>query len=160
MHKKLAIPLFFYYLCSMFDYEKIPFWWALCPKSDCEMAETCLRHQVCMQTPQKYKRWTCVLPNNYHDGGCDSYQKMEKVTMAQGIAAIYNNVKSREARSQIRYALTAHLGSKGTYYRYKYGERLINPKLQQEIIDIVHRFAPDVEVNFDKTFEDYDFTGL
>ena len=89
----------------MFDYEKIPFWWALCPKSDCEMAETCLRHQVCMQAPEKYKRWTCVLPHVYKDG-----------------------------------------------------ERLINPQLQQEIIDIVHRYAPGVEVEFDKTFLDYDFT--
>ena len=107
----------------MFDYEKIPDWWALCPNRDCEMAATCLRHQVCMQVPQKYKLWTCVL-----------------------------------ARSLIRYALTAHLGSKGTYYRYKNGERLINPQMQQEIIDIVHRYAPGVEVSFDKTFEDYDFT--
>jgi hypothetical protein len=85
---------------------------------------------------------------------------MEKVTMAQGIAAVYKNVQYREVRTQIRLALTAHLGSKGTYYRYKDGERLINPKLQQEIIDIVHRFAPGIEVNFDKTFEDYDFTWL
>ena len=78
--------------------------------------------------------------------------------MAQGIASIYKNVKSREARSSIRFALTAHLGSKGTYYRYKDGERLINPKLQQEIADIVHRYEPGIEVCFDKTFEDYDFT--
>ena len=80
--------------------------------------------------------------------------------MAQGIAAVYKNVQYREVRTQIRLALTAHLGSKGTYYRYKDGERLINPKLQQEIIDIVHRIAPGVEVNFDKTFEDYDFTNI
>jgi hypothetical protein len=142
----------------MFYYEKIPDWWALCPNRDCEMAATCLRHQVCMQVPQKYKLWTCVLPNAIEDGKCRFYQKAEKVTMAQGIAAVYKNVQSREARSLIRYALTAHLGSKGTYYRYKNGERLINPQMQQEIIDIVHRYAPGVEVSFDKTFEDYDFT--
>ena len=95
----------------MFDYEKIPDWWALCPNRDCEMAATCLRHQVCMQVPQKYKLWTCVLPNAIEDGKCRFYQKAEKVTMAQGIAAVYKNVQSREARSLIRYALTAHLFS-------------------------------------------------
>ena len=78
--------------------------------------------------------------------------------MAQGIASIYKNVQSREARSSIRFALTSHLGSKGTYYRYMDGERLINPKLQQEIVDIVYRYEPGIEVCFDKTFEDYDFT--
>jgi hypothetical protein len=144
----------------MYDYEKIPEWWAMCPKSDCTMAETCLRHQVYLQVPQKYKLWRCVLPNAIEDGKCKFYQKAEKVTMAQGLASVYNNVQSRIARSQIRYALTAHLGSKGTYYRYKDGERLINPQLQQEIIDIVHQYAPHVEVSFDKTFEDFDFTRL
>lgn len=124
------------------------------------MAETCLRHQVCLQVPKKYKKWTCVLANAIINGKCSYYQKAEKVTMAQGIAAIYQNVQSREARSKIRYSLTAFLGSKGTYYRYKDGERLINPQLQQDIIDIVHQYAPDVEVGFDKTFEDYDFTRL
>ena len=144
----------------MFDFDKIPERWPLCPKSDCEMAETCLRHQVCLQVPKKYKKWTCVLANAIINGKCSYYQKAEKVTMAQGIAAIYQNVQSREARSKIRYSLTAFLGSKGTYYRYKDGERLINPQLQQDIIDIVHQYAPDVEVGFDKTFEDYDFTRL
>ena len=144
----------------MFDFDKIPERWPLCPKSDCEMAETCLRHQVYLQVPKKYKKWTCVLANAIIDGKCSYYQKAEKVTMAQGIAAIYQNVQSREARSKIRYSLTAFLGSKGTYYRYKDGERLINPQLQQDIIDIVHQYAPDVEVGFDKTFEDYDFTRL
>jgi len=142
----------------MFNYEKIPDWWALCPKSDCKMAETCLRHQVCMQVPEKYKRWQCILPHATKKDPCEFYRKLEKVTMAKGIASVYKNVESRDARSCIRYALTAHLGSKGTYYRYKDGERLINPKLQQEIIDIVHRYAPGIEVKFDETFEDYDFT--
>ena len=128
----------------MFDYEKIPDWWALCPKSDCKMAETCLRHQVCMQVPDKYKRWQCILPHATKQEPCEFYLKLEKVTMAKGIASVYKNVESRDARSCIRYALTAHLGS--------------NPKLQQEIIDIVHRYAPGVEVKFDETFEDYDFT--
>ena len=142
----------------MFDYKKIPDWWAFCPKSDCKMAETCLRHQVCKHVPEKYTRWLCIRPHAIKEDDCKYYLKTEKVTMAQGIASIYKNVKSREARSSIRFALTSHLGSKGTYYRYKDGERLINPKLQQEIVDIVHRYEPGIEVCFDKTFEDYDFT--
>jgi hypothetical protein len=142
----------------MFDYDKIPEWWAMCPNRECKMAETCLRHQVYMQAPPKYNRWMCVLPNALEEDNCRFYQKAEKVTMAQGFESIYKNVESREACSQIRYALTGHLGSKGTYYRYKDGERLINPQLQQEMIDIVHQYAPDVEVHFDKTFEGYDFT--
>lgn len=142
----------------MFDYEKIPDWWSFCPKSDCEMAETCLRHQVCVQAPPKYKRWTCVLPNAVKDGKCEFYQKAEKVMMARGLNAIYKNVHEKYALAAIRSTLTSEIGSKGSYYRYKDGERLINPAMQQMIIDVVHRFAPGVEVSFDKSFEDYDFS--
>ena len=142
----------------MIDYKKIPDWWAVCPHSNCPMAETCLRQQACRQMPQKVKLWTCVLPHVQKDGMCPYYLKYEKVMMAKGLNNIYNNVRAREARSRIRVTLTDYLGSKGTYYRYKDGERLINPKLQQEIINIVHRYAPGVEVTFEKLYMDYDFT--
>lgn len=78
--------------------------------------------------------------------------------MARGLNAIYKNVHEKYALAAIRSTLTSEIGSKGSYYRYKDGERLINPAMQQRIIDIVHRFAPGVEVSFDKSFEDYDFS--
>lgn len=108
--------------------------------------------------PARIKKWTSILPNATEEGDCDFFLKYEKVAMTKGIGSIYKNVTDKYARTNIRKALTAYLGSKGTYYRYKDGERLINPKLQQEICDIVHQYAPDAEVVFDETFEDYDFT--
>ena len=78
--------------------------------------------------------------------------------MARGLNNIFNNVRARRAKSDIRETLTAELGSKGTYYRYKDGEKLIGPSLQKMIIDIVHRFAPEAEVHFDEEFEAYDYT--
>ena len=128
--------------------------------SDCKLAETCLRHQACRQMPENIKQWTCILPHMPKGEACEFFQKYEKVTMAQGIGAIYMDVKDRYMRTGIRLRLTRYFGSKGTYYRYKDGERLINPQMQQEIRDIVHGIAPDAEVNFDKTFEAYDFTQI
>lgn len=142
----------------MIDYKKIPSWWAVCPNSNCPLAETCLRQQACRQLPEKVIYWTCVLPHVQKGSACKYFLKYEKVAMAKGLNNIYNNVRARKTRSDIRIALTSFLGSKGTYYRYKDGERLINPKLQQEIIDIVHRYAPEEEICFDHYFEDYDFT--
>lgn len=143
----------------MIDYKKIPAWWAVCPNEKCEVAETCLRHQVCRQLPQQYHYWLCVLPQTWTAAPCAHFQKAGKVTMARGIGAVYKHVPyDRKVRSALRLALTAYFGSKGTYYRYKNGERAINPKMQQEIRDIVHRYAPGIEVPFDETYEDYDFT--
>lgn len=158
----LGIRLKKYYLCSMkeIDYKKIPDWWAVCPHQSCKMAETCLRQQACRQIPEKYKSWTCVLPHLWKDEGCERYLKYETVTMAQGLNRIYQNVREKYARSAIRVTLTTNFGSKGSYYRYKDGERLINPTMQQKIIEVVHRFAPDANVEFDKTFKDFDFTTL
>ena len=75
------------------------------------MAETCLRQQVCVHVPEKYTRWLCILPHAIKEDACKYYLKTEKVTMAQGIASIYKNVKSREARSSIRYALRPDPGN-------------------------------------------------
>lgn len=142
----------------MIDYKKIPEWWAVCPNENCELAETCLRQQACRQIPHEITKWTSVLPHVKKDGCCKYFLKYEKVKMAKGLNSIYNNVRARYAKTAIRETLTAELGSKGTYYRYKDGDRLINPKLQQFIFDIVHRFSPESEVHFDEEFEDYDFT--
>ena len=144
----------------MIEYTKIPDWWALCPNENCLLAETCLRQQACKQMPKEINRWKCLLPHVNQDGKCEFYQKYEKVTMAQGIDSIYNNVRTRDAHARIHADLTAYFGSKGSYQRYKEGKRLINPKMQQDIIDFVHMYEPGVEVNFDNTFEDYDFTQI
>lgn len=142
----------------MVDFSKILEWWALCPGYECPRKGECLRHLACTQAPAKVKKWRCVLPNVLDDGDCGFFRKAEKVVMAKGLGSIYDNVSSKQARSSIRKHLTDFLGSKGTYYRYKDGERLINPDLQQQICEIVHLYAPGAEVSFDETYEDYDFT--
>ena len=142
----------------MIDYQDIPDWWALCPNASCKMAEKCLRQQACRQMSQEVKRWNCVLPHAQSDNDCEFYLKYEKETMAKGLTIIYKDVHSREMRAKIRKDIISYLGSKGTYYRYQKGERLMNPNMQQDIIDIVHSFVPEAEVIFDKTFEGYDFT--
>ena len=142
----------------MVDFSKIPEWWALCPGYDCPKRGECLRHLACRQAPAEVKKWRCVLPNVLDEGECEFFRKAEKVMMASGLNAIYKDVSSKQARSSIRKHLTDFLGSKGTYYRYKDGERLISPHLQQEIREIVHLYSPKAEVGFDETIEDYDFT--
>ena len=143
----------------MIDYKKIPDWWAVCPNEKCKVAETCLRHQACRSLMQKYKYWLCVLPQAWGDAPCRYYQKAEKVTMASGFSVAFKDIHDRHVSSSLRLALTGYFGSKGSYYRYKNHERSINPKMQQEIRDIVRRYAPETGQIFDRTYEDYDFTN-
>ena len=144
----------------MIDIKKTPDWWAVCPNEKCTVAETCLRHKVCKLLTQKYKYWLCVLPQAWENTPCAYYQKTEKVTMARGFARAFKGIGDRHVRSYLRLALTGYFGSKGSYYRYKNQERDINPKMQQEIRDIVRRYKPEADDIFDKTYEDYDFTNF
>ena len=142
------------------DFEEIPTWWPVCTNEACPMAADCLRQKACREAPESVTRWACVLPGALKDGQCRYYQKAEVVRMARGLNTIYKNVHSREARHGIRIDLTGHYGSKGAYYRYKDGERWLNPEEQQLVVDIVRRCGCQGEVDFDEYRDGYDFTRL
>jgi hypothetical protein len=142
------------------DFKEIPKDWALCQNGNCPKAGECLRHLACVQAPACVKKWECVLPSAINEEECHFFQSAEKVTMARGLNSIYRDVDSKKVRSDIRLKLTALFGSKGTYYRYKDGERTMTPQMQQQVADIVHLCAPTAEVSFDETFETYDFSTI
>ena len=142
------------------DFNKIQKNWVLCQNDKCPKAGECLRHIACVQAPASVKKWECLLPNAINEAECKFFQSAGKVTMARGFNSIYRDVDSRKVRSDIRLKLTTLFGSKGTYYRYKDGERSMNPQMQQQVADIVHQYAPTAAVSFDETFEDYDFSAI
>lgn len=142
------------------DFSQIPVWWPVCMNDGCPMAADCLRRKACREAPADVTRWAAVMPLALSDGQCRYYQKAEVVRMARGLNAIYINVRSREAQHKIRMILTGHFGSKGAYYRYKDGERWLNPDEQQFVVDTVRLYAGDVEVSFDQYKATYDFTRL
>ena len=144
----------------MIEFKEIPEWWALCPGYECPKKGECLRHQAFLQSPKELKHWKCLLPQVLVDGDCQSYQKAEKVLMARGFHGIMNKIKSRDARHDIRIALTNRYGSKGSYYRYKDGERILSPEEQQEIVNILHRYGIEGDIAFDNYEETYDFTRI
>ena len=80
--------------------------------------------------------------------------------MARGFVGIYKQLKSRDARHDIRIALTDYFGSKGSYYRYKDGERLLNPAQQQWILNLLARHQMTVGIQFDEYIDTYDFTAI
>lgn len=78
--------------------------------------------------------------------------------MARGLNRLYKEVHDAHTRHEIRLTLTAHFGSKGSYYRYKDGERWLNPEQQRVILDLVHVCGGEVEDIFDEYADTYDFT--
>lgn len=145
----------------MIDFEQIPEWWALCGNSQCPHAQECLRHLAFNQVPSTVTRWACVLPTAMQDGQCRYFQKAVKLRMARGFKGFYNSLKNKYIQHEVRIRLTAYLGSKGSYYRYRDGERWLTPEQQQVIADVAQRLGLKEEpVVFDEYRESYDFTGL
>ena len=145
---------------KMIDFSKIPEWWAVCPGYYCPKRDECLRYMAFVQSPKALTRWKCVLPQALDDGECYSYQKVEKVRMAYGFHGLMDKIKGRDAKHDIRIALTDHFGSKGSYYRYKDGERMLSPEEQQKIESIMRRNGFEGDIAFDKYEESYDFTRI
>ena len=140
------------------DFRKIPEWWAMCQKVDCPRAGECLRFQACMAVPERMRSWRCLMLQFLKDEECRFFQKMEPTRMARGLNRLYKKVRDAHVRHEIRMTLTEHFGSKGTYYRYKDGERWLNPEQQRVVLDLVHRCGCEAVDIFDEYADTYDFT--
>lgn len=142
---------------EMIDFKQIPEWWPLCGNNQCSRAQECLHHVAFTQVPQGVTRWLCLLPIAVKDGECRFFQKNEMVMMARGFSNMLKSVASLDARHGIRMELTKYFGSKGSYYRYRNGERWMNPAQQQAVADVLHRHGVEAASLFDEYQEAYDY---
>ena len=141
------------------DISEVPATWALCQSTECERSGECLRHLVCRQMPAEQTWWPCLLPAAVQPtAACAHFVKAEKVRMAWGWCQLYGQLQGRKLQNAVRLALTKMLGSKGTYYRYKNGERPMNAAMQQLVADKMRTAGYDGEVVFDRYGDAYDFT--
>lgn len=144
----------------MIDIKEIPAWWAICQNRECKMAEECLRYHAYRSMPKEVDCWKCVLPRVDEGGACRQYRKAEKVMLARGFKKMYASITSRDARHDIRIALTNYFGSKGSYYRYRDGERVLDAEQQRWIKVLLSRYGMDTEGCFDEYLTGYDFSKV
>ena len=142
---------------QVINFKEIPSWWAICQNTECLMAKDCLRYQAFLNVPDETTRWPCILPNALKKDTCPFFRKAEVVRMAKGFHSLFNSFNSRDLRHDFRTQLTEYLGSKGSYYRYKDGERLLNPKQQQWILDFLNNYGYKDKLKFDQYIDTYEF---
>lgn len=142
------------------EIDKIPEWWPVCQNDGCPMEGECLRQLARKELLYDATRWMSVLPSALKDGECQYFQKAETVRMVRGLHSTFKNLRDKNVRHNLRIDLTGYFGSKGSFYRYKDGERWMNPQLQQMIADYLKSYGCDDEPVFDEYAEGYDFTQL
>ena len=141
------------------DISEMPATWALCQSTECERSGECLRHLMFHQMPANRTSWPCLLPAAVQPTAtCAHFVKAEKVRMAWGWCRLYGQLQGRKLQHAVRMALTNMLGSKGTYYRYRNGERPMNAAMQQMVTDRLRAAGYNGEVVFDRYGDAYDFT--
>ena len=140
-----------------FDFNLVPDWWPVCQNADCPLSATCLRFVAFQNVPTEVTAWQCVMPGALKDGHCSCFVKDEKVRIARGFNNMYARVKSRDDIYTMRRELTEYLGSKGTYYRYKYGEKPLSPEQQQWILRLFAQHGYTEGLEFDEYIDGYDF---
>jgi hypothetical protein len=78
--------------------------------------------------------------------------------MAWGFSNLYVNVPPH-LRGTARKKVQACLGGGcSTYYRFHQGERLLSPKMQQNVLDTIARYGSTEGIRFDHYVTEYDFT--
>ena len=140
-----------------FDFNDVPSGWAVCAGTDCPKAAECLRHLAYLHIPHEKTTTMCVMSWAQAEGKCLCYVPIEKVMLARGLNGLFRRLKSRDARHDLRIDLTKHLGSNGSFYRYKNGERWMTPDIQEWILQQLQTYGVELEKPFDEYKESYFF---
>ena len=138
-----------------FDFKQVPYGWAMCYVEACPRKDECLRYQVYLSLPGRMVN-KCVMPGVLRQPSCPHFRPIRKMRAAIGFTNIFNEVKAKDI-AEMRKELAAFLGSTTTFYRYRKGEILLNPRQQQWIRDMFRRYGYTEEVVFDGSKEVYIF---
>lgn len=140
-----------------FDFQFVPSPYALCFNSSCPLSQQCLRFLAGSHVPDNLTWGTSIYPNAYADGKCDHFKQTRIVRAAKGFGDILANVRRSDYRA-MRHRLQKCLGTGGTFYRYRNGEKLIMPEQQEAIRQIFRSYGYDDNVKFNAYVTVYDFT--
>ncbi len=139
------------------QFSEVPQWWAICQNSGCPVREKCLRHHAATIAPDGTTH-PCVIAQP-SASGCPYFDEKRTVRIASGLRALFRGVAPQHGRP-MRQELMAYLGSKtskGTYYRYAHGERLLSPRQQAWISQLMQRYGYPAGPTYDRCYDDFCF---
>ena len=106
---------------------------------------------ICLQIPAIY-------PSAWKGGNCSRFCEAKLIQKAWGFEHLYDNVPNN-LKSAARKRVHAYLGrAQSAYYRVHHGERMLSPRKQRDILDIVAQFGSTEGISFDHYVTDFDFS--
>jgi hypothetical protein len=133
----------------MLDFKKVPKGYQLCFNHECPKKDDCLRFMAGEDLPDNRDWGPAIYPNIKMDSeGCRLFDKGKPQMMAWGFNTLFSEVKHRHVNT-LRTTLKQYLGGHSNYYRYHNGERLLNDKQQEWIINLFRRMGYTDNLQFD-----------
>lgn len=117
----------------MIDLKEMPGNYIFCTQSGCPRCNTCL-HWLAYEAKDIDKTLTIYDPRRQEQQGlesCEDYADSTPITYAEGFENIFDEMPMAKAEA-LRAKLLAHYGE-FTYYRYRRGEYLMPPEVQEYI---------------------------
>ena len=141
-----------------FDFKKVPAGYQLCFHHQCPMRERCMHFVAGQHVSADRPFGLAIYPSALQDDKCMFFREDGIQRMAWGFAHLYENVPTH-LRGSARKKVQSYLGNScSVYYRYHYGERLLSPKMQQDVLNIIARYGSIDGIQFDHYESAYDFT--
>lgn len=134
----------------MIDLKDMPGNYPLCTQSGCPRHETCL-HWLAYDAKPVEKEIRIYDPRWQEQHGladCEDYADSTPIVYAQGFEHIFDEMPKAKAES-LRSRLLAHYGAY-TYYRYRRGEYLMPPEVQDYIRKTAKNLGIETTITFRK----------
>jgi hypothetical protein len=138
-------------------YQDVPTEYPLCFNEECTKKACCMHYQAWTLSPEKPYHGPAVYPAAWQDGECKSFCEKRRIQKAWGFSTLYDNVPQRDVTMARRRVSSYFSGGNGPYYRYHHGEKLLSPRQQQDILNILARYGSTDGLHFDHYVEDWDF---
>ena len=141
--------------------EKAPSDYPKCLQANCPAADQCLRNLMGRAVSEKAIAMTVINPKNLKPElgtSCPYFHSTQPMRMARGFTKALDNVRHGEVKKIV--AELSQLFDERLYYRFRKGERLINPQQQAIIAEVLTRHGASQPVEFDSYEEGYNWVQL
>lgn len=135
--------------------ERMPQNYLMCTHASCTRCRNCLRFLAFVSLPDSEATIRIVNPKSLAQptDGCSYHRSSEKIRFAKGFIGILDSLPIKVWKS-VSYKLQ-FLYNLRTYYRLRKGEKLLPPKEQERIRDIIRQHGIQNIPDFDDFLEDY-----
>lgn len=142
------------------DVNVVPKYFDFCVKSDCPLVENCLRFQAAESVMESGATTLKILnlknlAKNEGDA-CTWYKPAERKLHGKGILKFLASLTVSEHK-RVMTILEGAVSSSRQFYRYRNGEKTVEPELQELMNQRLRAHGIEKEVFFDEIIETYNF---